>query len=190
MLPADELFADGKLLPLRKAATLPDPEAAAPPPAQPEEAMPATSTEPIKPLRAAASDGTDPYAFSPKAPSCSSRWRELLGLRRASAARSPSTKASASASPAAAKTPASAARATNSAAARSLKLLLQLTLQLPRGVQVAVPDKITFGGELVHSSFQQKTTHNLTSVVLTGNTTNRSGQCSYRFMPQNQHEKM
>lgn len=125
MLPADELFADGKLLPLRKAATLPDPEAAAPPPAQPEEAMPATSTEPIKPLRAAAADGTDPYAFSPKAPSCSSRWRELLGLRRASAAQSPSTKASASASPAAAKTPASAARATNSAAARSLKLLLQ-----------------------------------------------------------------
>jgi hypothetical protein len=97
--------------------------------------MPATSTEPIKPLRAAAADGTDPYAFSPKAPSWSSRWRELLGLRRASAAQSPSTKASASASPAAAKTPASAARATNSAAARSLKLLLQLTLQLPRGVQ-------------------------------------------------------
>lgn len=153
--------------------------------------MPATSTEPIKPLRAAAADGTDPYAFSPKAPSWSSRWRELLGLRRASAAQSPSTKASVSASPAAAKTPTSAVRATNSAAARSLKLLLQLTLQLPRGVQVAVPDKITFGGELVHSSFQQnKTTHNLTSVVLTGNTTNRSGQCSYKFMSQNQHEKM
>ena len=143
MLPADELFADGKLLPLRKsaaaaAAPLPDPEAAAaaPRPALlPEEAMamPAQpSTEPIiKPLRAAAvaaaaADGTDPYAFSPKAPSCSSRWRELLGLKRAAAAaQSPSaTKASASPSPTAtAKTP--AARSTNSAAARSLKLLLQ-----------------------------------------------------------------
>jgi len=126
MLPADELFADGKLLPLRKAAAapLPDPEEAM--------AMPAPSTEPIKPLRAAAiaaaADGTDPYAFSPKAPSCSSRWRELLGLKRAAAAaQSPSAKASASASPSpsptAAKTPAPA-RATNSAA-RSLKLLLQ-----------------------------------------------------------------
>ncbi|CAD6335854.1 unnamed protein product [Miscanthus lutarioriparius] len=126
MLPADELFADGKLLPLRKAAAaapLPDPEEAM--------AMPAPSTEPIKPLRAAAvaaaADGTDPYAFSPKAPSCSSRWRALLGLKRAAAAaQSPSAKASASPSPSptAAKTPAPA-RATNSAAARSLKLLLQ-----------------------------------------------------------------
>ncbi|XP_062227712.1 uncharacterized protein LOC133925994 [Phragmites australis] len=120
MLPADELFADGKLLPLRKAEPLPDPEAAAPPPAQSETML--APTEPIKPLRAsavAAADGADPYVFSPKAPSCSSRWRELLGLKRA-AAQSPSTKPSPS--PAAAKTP---ARATNSAAARSLKLLLQ-----------------------------------------------------------------
>ncbi|XP_004966195.1 flocculation protein FLO11 [Setaria italica] len=125
MLPADELFADGKLLPLRKAAApLPGPEA--PPPAQAEAAMPAPA-EPIKPLRAAAvtaaADGTDPYVFSPKAPSCSSRWRELLGLKRAAAAQSPSAKPSPSPAAAAARTP--AARATNSAAARSLKLLLQ-----------------------------------------------------------------
>jgi hypothetical protein len=95
MLPADELFADGKLLPLRK-----------PLPPDPEAAMPPAQAQPIKPLRAAAAD---PCAFSPKAPSCSSRWRELLGLKRA-AAQSP-TKPS----------PAPA----NSAAARSLKLLLQ-----------------------------------------------------------------
>ncbi|KAF8687336.1 hypothetical protein HU200_043019 [Digitaria exilis] len=128
MLPADELFADGKLLPLRKpspAAPTPDPEATtAPPPPPPQaEAMPAPA-EPIKPLRsaaltAAAADGTDPYVFSPKAPSCSSRWRELLGLKRAAAA----ANAKPSPSPAAARTPAS--RAANSAAARSLKLLLQ-----------------------------------------------------------------
>ncbi|KAF8658714.1 hypothetical protein HU200_059190 [Digitaria exilis] len=126
MLPADELFADGKLLPLRKpspAAPTPDPEAttAPPPPPPPQaEAMPAPA-EPIKPLRAAAvaADGTDPYVFSPKAPSCSSRWRELLGLKRAAAA----ANAKPSPSPAAARTPAS--RAANSAAARSLKLLLQ-----------------------------------------------------------------
>ncbi|CAN6177121.1 unnamed protein product [Urochloa humidicola] len=129
MLPADELFADGKLLPLRKpaaaAAPLPDP---APAPAQAADttAMPAPA-EPIKPLRAAAiaaaaADGTDPYVFSPKAPSCSSRWRELLGLKRAAAAqRSPNAKPS----PSPAKAAPAAARSANSAAARSLKLLLQ-----------------------------------------------------------------
>ncbi|KAJ1260395.1 hypothetical protein BS78_10G228800 [Paspalum vaginatum] len=119
MLPADELFADGKLLPLRKAPPLPDPEAPSAAPAAPAaEAMPAPA-EPIKPLRAAAvADGADPYVFSPKAPSCSSRWRELLGLKRAAAAQSPRPKTSAS-------PPSAAARATGSAAARSLKLLLQ-----------------------------------------------------------------
>ncbi|KAF0902313.1 hypothetical protein E2562_015533 [Oryza meyeriana var. granulata] len=120
MLPADELFADGKLLPLRKAAaaTLPELDAAAPRPPQPE-AMPAPS-EPMKPLRSAAAvDAADPYVFSPKAPSCSSRWRELLGLKRA-AAQSP--KPSPSPSSALARTP---GRAMNSTAARSLKLLLQ-----------------------------------------------------------------
>ncbi|CAN6215951.1 unnamed protein product [Urochloa humidicola] len=131
MLPADELFADGKLLPLRKsaaaaaAAPLPDPVPA--PPLQAEAAMPAPA-EPIKPLRAAAvaaADGTDPYVFSPKAPSCSSRWRELLGLKRAAAAqRSPSAKPSPSPAGTAKAAPA-AARSANSAAARSLKLLLQ-----------------------------------------------------------------
>nr|QWW20835.1 hypothetical protein Xa7_IRBB7.42 [Oryza sativa Indica Group] len=117
MLPADELFADGKLLPLRKAAAVPEMDAAAPRPPQPE-AMPAPS-EPMKPLRAAAAavDAADPYVFSPKAPSCSSRWRELLGLKRA-AAQSP--KPSPSSAPA--RTP---GRAMNSTAARSLKLLLQ-----------------------------------------------------------------
>ncbi|KAL6873763.1 hypothetical protein ACP4OV_013845 [Aristida adscensionis] len=126
MLPADELFADGKLLPLRKPAPLPDPEAPAAPPPPRSEAMPAPA-EAIRPVRAAAvaaADGAaDPYVFSPKAPSCSSRWRELLGLKRAAAQSlkpSPSSSAPAAAT---AKTPARAAA--NSAAARSLKLLLQ-----------------------------------------------------------------
>uniref|UniRef100_A0A0E0LEM0 Uncharacterized protein n=1 Tax=Oryza punctata TaxID=4537 RepID=A0A0E0LEM0_ORYPU len=121
MLPADELFADGKLLPLRKAAAavVQEMDAAAPRPPQPE-AMPAPS-EPMKLLRSAAAavDAADPYVFSPKAPSCSSRWRELLGLKRA-AAQSPKPSPSPSSAPA--RTP---GRAMNSTAARSLKLLLQ-----------------------------------------------------------------
>ncbi|GJN39105.1 hypothetical protein PR202_gb28202 [Eleusine coracana subsp. coracana] len=136
MLPADELFADGKLLPLRKAVApfFPDPAEESPPPPAPApaQAEAATTTMPaepiVKPLRAAAAqvaaDGTaDPYVFSPKAPSCSSRWRELLGLKRAAAHHSPSSPNKPSA---ATKTPVAApSRASNSAAARSLKLLLQ-----------------------------------------------------------------
>lgn len=94
---------------------MPDPKAAAAAPA-----------EPIKSLRtaavAAADRTADPYVFSPKAPRCSSRWREQLEHKRATAAQSPSAKPSPL--PAVAvKTP--AARAANSTAARSLKLLHQ-----------------------------------------------------------------
>ncbi|KAL5200296.1 hypothetical protein ABZP36_021499 [Zizania latifolia] len=122
MLPADELFADGKLLPLRKAAAVAAAEPDATAPRRPlSEAMPAPPEPPMKPLRAAAAaaDVADPYVvFSPKAPSCSSRWRELLGLKRA-AAQSPKPSPTPSAPP---RTP---GRTTNSTAARSLKLLLQ-----------------------------------------------------------------
>uniref|UniRef100_A0ACD6A797 Uncharacterized protein n=1 Tax=Avena sativa TaxID=4498 RepID=A0ACD6A797_AVESA len=130
MLPADELFADGKLLPLQKdtaaAVAAPEPEAA--PPARLLETMPATP-EPMKAIRGGAAAGAaDQYVFSPKAPSCSSRWRELLGLKRAAAATAQSPKASPpspspSAAAALAKTP--GRTATGSSAARSLKFLLQ-----------------------------------------------------------------
>ncbi|XP_020159912.1 uncharacterized protein [Aegilops tauschii subsp. strangulata] len=132
MLPADELFADGKLLPLRRAdasaaaAAAPEPEPAAVPAPPRLEAMP-SSPEPMRPIRGGAAAGAaDQYVFSPKAPSCSSRWRELLGLKRAAAAQSPRTP-SQSQSPAAAlaKTPGRTTTTTGSSAARSLKFLLQ-----------------------------------------------------------------
>ncbi|KAJ4757824.1 serine/arginine repetitive matrix-like protein [Rhynchospora pubera] len=72
MLSADQLFSNGKLLPLRPHRASVDscgeirpPEAIKPRPS------PAIALE------------SDPYVFSPKAPSCSSRWRELLGLKKA-----------------------------------------------------------------------------------------------------------
>jgi hypothetical protein len=116
MLPADELFADGKLLPLRPA-----------PAAEPgRERRRDTSLvqvpptpERVRALRPVAAEAApDPYVFSPKAPTCSSRWRELLRLRKVQTPQKPSA-----ASPAApaATTP---SRASNSSAARSLKLLL------------------------------------------------------------------
>ncbi|KAJ8493318.1 hypothetical protein OPV22_015039 [Ensete ventricosum] len=74
MLPADELFADGKLVPLQLAATKP---------ASMHSAAEVRSPERRKSMRVAQVSGSDPYVFSPRAPSCTSRWRELLGLKRA-----------------------------------------------------------------------------------------------------------
>ncbi|XP_073008749.1 uncharacterized protein [Typha latifolia] len=78
MLPADELFADGKLVPLHISA-------AARPVDEKEVAVVAgiLSPEPVKSRRAAEIFGSDPYVFSPKAPRCTSRWREILGLKKA-----------------------------------------------------------------------------------------------------------
>ncbi|KAK1584713.1 hypothetical protein Q3G72_035569 [Acer saccharum] len=68
MLPADELFSDGKLMPLH-----------------------VSTLKPSSAVRSSAADdsgkscdisGMDPYLFSPKAPRCSSRWRELLGFKK------------------------------------------------------------------------------------------------------------
>ncbi|KZV56315.1 hypothetical protein F511_00312 [Dorcoceras hygrometricum] len=75
MLPADELFADGKLVPLQLSASR-QPLTIAPTPT--EIILPAT---PVFRRRSEISTA-DPFLFSPKAPRCSSRWKELLGLRK------------------------------------------------------------------------------------------------------------
>ncbi|KAG1348005.1 hypothetical protein COCNU_06G018340 [Cocos nucifera] len=75
MLPADELFSNGKLVPLQLATAPPPGVAAADGIRSPE----ATAA----PHSAADVLGSDAFvAESPKAPRCSSRWRELLGLKR------------------------------------------------------------------------------------------------------------
>ncbi|PKA62114.1 hypothetical protein AXF42_Ash014998 [Apostasia shenzhenica] len=65
MLPADEIFSDGKLVPLQLAAVRV---------AEADCAAEILFSEPVK---------SDLYVFSPKAPSCTSRWRELLFLKKA-----------------------------------------------------------------------------------------------------------
>ncbi|XP_074574519.1 uncharacterized protein LOC141830966 [Curcuma longa] len=69
MLPADELFSDGKLVPLQISAAR----------AHVEEIR---SPEAERPRRVADVLGSELCAQSPKAPRCSSRWRELLGLKK------------------------------------------------------------------------------------------------------------
>lgn len=80
MLPADELFSEGKLVPLQLAA----PKSAE---AEPLSAGEVGLPDPC-PKAEITVGGTDPYAFSPRAPRCAARWRELLGFKRARAAKS------------------------------------------------------------------------------------------------------
>ncbi|KAH6768168.1 hypothetical protein C2S53_017253 [Perilla frutescens var. hirtella] len=74
MLPADELFADGKLVPLQLSVRHSMTSA----PAFSEARSPDTP----KYRRRNEISSRDPYLFSPKAPRCSSRWKELLGLKK------------------------------------------------------------------------------------------------------------
>ncbi|GAV74886.1 hypothetical protein CFOL_v3_18366 [Cephalotus follicularis] len=79
MLPADELFFDGKLMPLHLSNLKPS---------SVNEMMMMTSPETTTTATTSSSkscreiSGTDPHLFSPKAPRCSSRWRDLLGLKK------------------------------------------------------------------------------------------------------------
>ncbi|XP_068657397.1 uncharacterized protein [Aristolochia californica] len=75
MLPADELFSDGMLVPLQLAAVRPTADLTT-------SSSVVQSPEAVKSRRRLDVTGSDPYLFSPKAPRCSSRWRELLGLKK------------------------------------------------------------------------------------------------------------
>ncbi|KAM0948634.1 hypothetical protein DsansV1_C06g0061471 [Dioscorea sansibarensis] len=74
MLPADELFSEGKLVPLQLAPSRPTPSAAEPPLPDSSASTPRQSSEIPVPEPSS--------VLSPKAPRCSSRWRELLGLKK------------------------------------------------------------------------------------------------------------
>lgn len=80
MITADELFSDGKLVPLHvtsihanKTTTVPD-------------LVPMgirVQDLPKKTIRSEVVASIDPHVLSPKAPRCSRRWRDLLGLKKA-----------------------------------------------------------------------------------------------------------
>ncbi|XP_050370292.1 uncharacterized protein LOC126788361 [Argentina anserina] len=76
MLPADELFSGGKLMPLHISSVKP------PVSNEVSSISEIRSPETAKFRRRQEISVTDPYSFSPKAPRCSSRWRELLGLKK------------------------------------------------------------------------------------------------------------
>lgn len=97
MLPADELFSDGKLVPLRLANASVNDHArhsAARSGDLTVQSRCSSRAEVGRSSEAAAAAAkarrlreameVDPLVFSPKAPRCSSRWRELLGLKRSS----------------------------------------------------------------------------------------------------------
>ncbi|KAJ4872817.1 Uncharacterized protein Rs2_45515 [Raphanus sativus] len=71
MLTADELFSDGKLVPLKFSGAVSSRE------------KPKTTTAVNTARRLIEMESVDdPYTFSPRAPRCTMRWRELLGLKR------------------------------------------------------------------------------------------------------------
>ncbi|XP_073279310.1 uncharacterized protein [Primulina huaijiensis] len=75
MLPADELFCNGKLVPLQF-SSIHQPITSAPVLSE------IRSRESPKFLRTTEISSTDPNLFSPKAPRCSSRWKEFIGLKK------------------------------------------------------------------------------------------------------------
>ncbi|CAI9784057.1 unnamed protein product [Fraxinus pennsylvanica] len=75
MLPADELFSDGKLRPLQLSSIQKSMRSV---PTISEVRSPDTPKLRIRNEISL----TDPYLFSPKAPRCSSRWKDLLGLKK------------------------------------------------------------------------------------------------------------
>ncbi|KAJ8542766.1 hypothetical protein K7X08_005289 [Anisodus acutangulus] len=70
MLPADELFCNGKLVPLHHSSMT-----------RPANITTVPDT-PQQVVRMRNNEVADPYLFSPKAPTCTTRWRELLGLKK------------------------------------------------------------------------------------------------------------
>ncbi|RDX68969.1 hypothetical protein CR513_51984, partial [Mucuna pruriens] len=72
MLPADQLFSDGKLVPLHLK----------PPATATAQTLTTVPQTPKSPSGGGATTTSDPYLFSPKAPRCSSRWKDLLGLKK------------------------------------------------------------------------------------------------------------
>ncbi|CAL1409463.1 unnamed protein product [Linum trigynum] len=88
MLPADELFSDGKLVPMQVTSSNSKPSSSTTTSA---ECLPgiATTTETAEAksgrrmeIPVGINSTTDQYLFSPKAPRCSSRWKEILGLKK------------------------------------------------------------------------------------------------------------
>ncbi|XP_073156968.1 uncharacterized protein [Henckelia pumila] len=79
MLSADELFCNGKLVPLQFSSIYqPKTSAQAPAPVSSE----IRSLDAPKFQRTKEISSTDPYLFSPKAPRCSTRWKEFIGLKK------------------------------------------------------------------------------------------------------------
>ncbi|CAM8877092.1 unnamed protein product [Rhodiola kirilowii] len=73
MLPADELICEGKLMPMMQISAAKQPVVAE-----------ARSPEMVRTRRVSevSNSGGDPSLFSPKAPRCTSRWKEILGLKK------------------------------------------------------------------------------------------------------------
>ncbi|KAJ3685357.1 hypothetical protein LUZ61_014521 [Rhynchospora tenuis] len=82
IIPADELFSNGKLVPLQQPSSS----------TQPQSDQESPLSDPDQDPIAADGSSSDPLAPSPRAPMCASRWKDLLRLKRAKGVPLPSKK--------------------------------------------------------------------------------------------------
>ncbi|GAB2270120.1 hypothetical protein Dimus_005028 [Dionaea muscipula] len=81
MLPADELFSDGKLVPLQRPSVVCGTMGLAAAAQSEDSRMPEAEKSGRK-TEVLSTSTNEACLFSPKAPRCSSRWKELLGLKK------------------------------------------------------------------------------------------------------------
>ncbi|KAJ4787981.1 serine/arginine repetitive matrix-like protein [Rhynchospora pubera] len=81
IIPADELFSNGKLVPLQPSSS-----------AQPQSDQESPLSDPDQDPPPTDGSSSDPLAPSPRAPMCASRWKDLLRLKRAKGVPLPSKK--------------------------------------------------------------------------------------------------
>ncbi|OIV99034.1 hypothetical protein TanjilG_32293 [Lupinus angustifolius] len=82
MLPADQLFSDGKLVPLHFHLSTLNPFTPSSSTTTAQSHSPETCSPDLSPANITEKPPVETFLFSPKAPRCSSRWRELLGLKK------------------------------------------------------------------------------------------------------------
>ncbi|CAA0841155.1 Unknown protein [Striga hermonthica] len=129
MLTADELFSDGKLVPLHLAAirreVVPDGASAGVGSAELPDVRRRNEVSP-----------TDPYLFSPKAPGCTARWKKMLGLKKLYQIKQDAHKTT-SYSSSSSSSPPSSPNENNVKSARNLKHLLHRASRLNASVESA-----------------------------------------------------
>ncbi|KAK8952702.1 hypothetical protein KSP40_PGU007814 [Platanthera guangdongensis] len=148
MLAADELFSEGKLVPLHVTALQA--------PADPFPGDLLSSEADAKPWICAEGIGSDSFVLSPKAPRCSARWRELLGLKRLQNPKKEPSKTASSPLPSASPRAIEPTTGSKTPTGKSFKNLLQRHLKTSIDPLLSLPLLRDGGPDAVSSSLSSR----------------------------------